>query len=345
MELRPLGDTGLDVSVICLGTMTFGEQNTEAEAHQQLDCAFDFGVNFIDTAEMYAIPTCARTQGLTEQYIGTWLASSRVPRDRVVVATKVTGPTESMDYLRDGPRLNAKQINQAIDDSLRRLQTDYIDLYQVHWPDRNTNYFGQLGYRFEDDEDAIPIEETYEALRRLVESGKARAIGVSNETPWGISEYLRLSRENSGPRIVSIQNPYNLLNRTFEVGLAEMAIRERCGLLAYSPLGFGVLTGKYQQGHPRGSRLQRWNYFTRYTNPQAQAATAKYVELSRQYGLKPAQMALRFIQQQPFVTSAIIGATTIEQLQENLESANLELPRQLLREIDAVHEAQPNPAP
>ena len=345
MELRPLGDTGLDVSVICLGTMTFGEQNTEAEAHQQLDCAFDFGVNFIDTAEMYAIPTCARTQGLTEQYIGTWLASSRVPRDRVVVATKVTGPTESMDYLRDGPRLNAKQINQAIDDSLRRLQTDYIDLYQVHWPDRNTNYFGQLGYRFEDDEDAIPIEETYEALRRLVESGKARAIGVSNETPWGISEYLRLSRENSGPRIVSIQNPYNLLNRTFEVGLAEMAIRERCGLLAYSPLGFGVLTGKYQQGHPRGSRLQRWNYFTRYTNPQAQAASAKYVELSRQYGLKPAQMALRFIQQQPFVTSAIIGATTIEQLQENLESANLELPRQLLREIDAVHEAQPNPAP
>lgn len=345
MELRSLGDTGLDVSVICLGTMTFGEQNTEAEAHQQLDCAFDFGVNFIDTAEMYASPSCARTQGLTEQYIGTWIASSRIPRDRVIVATKVVGPSESMDYLRGGPRLNAKHINQAIDDSLRRLQTDYIDLYQVHWPERNTNYFGQLGYRFENDDDVIPIEETYEALCRLVESGKARAIGVSNETPWGVAEYLRLSREGSGPRIVSIQNPYNLLNRTFEVGLAEMAIREHCGLLAYSPLGFGVLTGKYQQGRPRGSRLQRWNYFTRYTNPQAQAATAKYVALSSQYGLTPAQMALSFIQQQPFVTSAIIGATTIEQLQENLESANLELPRQLLREIDAVHEAQPNPAP
>ena len=345
MELRPLGDTGLDVSTICLGTMTFGEQNTEAEAHQQLDCAFDFGVNFIDTAEMYAAPSCARTQGLTEQYIGTWIASSRVPRDRMIVATKVVGPSESMDYMRGGPRLNAKHINQAIDDSLRRLQTDYIDLYQVHWPERNTNYFGQLGYRFEDDEDAIPIEETYEVLCRLVESGKARAIGVSNETPWGVAEYLRLSREGSGPRIVSIQNPYNLLNRTFEVGLAEMAIRERCGLLAYSPLGFGVLTGKYQRGRPQGSRLQRWNYFTRYSNPQAKAATDKYVALSRQYDLTPAQMALSFIQQQPFVTSAIIGATTIEQLQENLESANLELPRQLLREIDAVHEAQPNPAP
>ena len=345
MELRPLGDTGLDVSVICLGTMTFGEQNTEAEAHQQLDYAFDFGVNFIDTAEMYAVPSCARTQGLTEQHIGTWIASSRVPRDRMVVATKVAGPSESMDYLRGGPRLNAKHINQAIDDSLRRLQTDYIDLYQIHWPERNTNYFGQLGYRFEDDQDAIPIEETYETLCRLVESGKARAIGISNETPWGVAEYLRLSREGSGPRIVSIQNPYNLLNRTFEVGLAEMAIRERCGLLAYSPLGFGVLTGKYQRGRPRGSRLQRWNYFTRYSNPQAKAAIDKYVSLSRQYGLTPAQMALSFIQQQPFVTSAIIGATTIEQLQENLESANLELPRQLLHEIDAVHKAQPNPAP
>lgn len=345
MEFRPLGDTDLDVSVICLGTMTFGEQNTEAEAHRQLDCAFDFGVNFIDTAEMYAIPTCARTQGLTEQYIGTWLASSRVPRDRVVVATKVTGPTESMDYLRGGPRLNAKHINQAVDDSLRRLQTDYIDLYQVHWPERNTNYFGQLGYPCEDNQDAIPIEETYEALGGLVESGKVRTIGISNETPWGVSEYLRLSQEASGPRIVSIQNPYNLLNRTFEVGLAEIAVRERCGLLAYSPLGFGVLTGKYQRGRPQGSRLQRWSYFTRYSNPQAKTATAKYLALSRQYDLTPAQMALSFIQQQPFVTSVITGATTIEQLEENLESANLKLPRELLREIDAIHEAQPNPAP
>ena len=345
MEFRPLGDTGLDVSVLCLGTMTFGEQNTEAEAHRQLDCALDFGVNFIDTAEMYAIPSCARTQGLTEQYIGTWLASSRIPRDRVVVATKVAGPSESMDYLRGGPRLNAKHINQAIDDSLRRLQTDYIDLYQVHWPERSTNYFGQLGYLCEEDQNAIPIGETYEVLCRLVECGKVRAIGVSNETPWGASEYLRFSREGPGPRIASIQNPYNLLNRTFEVGLAEIAMRERCGLLAYSPLGFGVLTGKYQQGRPKGSRLQRWNYFTRYTNPQAKTATAKYLALSRQYDLAPAQMALSFIQQQPFVTSVIIGATTIEQLEENLESARLELPRQLLREIDAIHEAQPNPAP
>ena len=345
MELRPLGDTGLDVSVVCLGTMTFGEQNTEAEAHQQLDCALDYGVNFIDTAEMYAIPSCARTQGLTEQHIGTWLSSSHVARDQVVIATKVAGPSESMDYLRGGPRLNAKHINQAIDDSLRRLQTDYIDLYQIHWPERNTNYFGQLGYPCEDDKNVIPIEETYEALCRLVESGKVRAVGVSNETPWGVSEYLRLAQGSAAPRIASIQNPYSLLNRTFEVGLAEIAMRERCGLLAYSPLGFGVLTGKYLRGRPQGSRLQRWNYFTRYSNPQARTATAKYVALSRQYDLTPAQMSLSFIHQQPFVTSTIIGATTIRQLKENLESAHLELPRQLLHEIDAIHEAQPNPAP
>ena len=345
MELRPLGNTGLDVSVVCLGTMTFGEQNTEAEAHQQLDCALDYGVNFIDTAEMYAIPSCARTQGLTEQYIGTWLASSHVARDRVVIATKVAGPSESMDYLRGGPRLNAKHINQAIDDSLRRLQTDYIDLYQIHWPERNANYFGQLGYPCEDDKDAISIKETYEALCRLVESGKVRAVGVSNETPWGVSEYLRLAQGSAAPRIASIQNPYSLLNRTFEVGLAEIAMRERCGLLAYSPLGFGVLTGKYLRGRPQGSRLQRWNYFTRYSNPQARTATAKYVALSRQYDLTPAQMSLSFIHQQPFVTSTIIGTTTIRQLKENLESAHMELPRQLLHEIDAIHEAQPNPAP
>ena len=345
MELRPLGDTGIDVSVICLGTMTFGEQNTEAEAHQQLNCALGHGVNFIDTAEMYAVPCCARTQGLTEQYIGSWLASSGVARDQVVIATKVSGPSETMDYLRGGPRLDAKHINQAIDDSLRRLRTDYIDLYQVHWPERNTNYFGQLGYPCEEDRDAIPIGETYEVLCQLVKSGKARAIGVSNETPWGVAEYLRLSRETSGPRIASIQNPYNLLNRTFEVGLAEVAIRERCGLLAYSPLGFGVLTGKYQHGLPRGSRLQRWKYFARYNNPQAKATTGEYLALFRQYDLTPAQMALCFIQQQPFVTSAIIGATTIRQLEENLESARLELSRQQLREINVIHEAHPNPAP
>ena len=281
MDFRPLGDTGIDVSAICLGTMTYGEQNSEAEAHQQLDCAFDFGVNFIDTAEMYAIPSCAKTQGLTEQYIGTWLASSRVPRDRVVLATKVVGPSESMDYLRGGPRLNAEHINQAIDDSLRRLQTDYIDLYQVHWPERNTNYFGQLGYRFEDDEDAIPIEETYEVLCRLVESGKARTIGISNETPWGMAEYLRLSQESDRP-------PHRLHPESLQPAEPDLRGRPRrngdTGTLRPArptlPWGSESLTGKYQKGSPRGSRLERWNYFTRYSNPQAQAATAKYIDLS-----------------------------------------------------------------
>lgn len=345
MEKRPLGDTGLDVSVLCLGTMTFGEQNSEAEAHWQLDCALAHGVNFIDTAEMYAIPPCADTQGLTERHIGSWLAGSGVARDQVIVATKMAGPSETMQYLRGGPRLNARHINQAVDDSLRRLQTEYIDLYQVHWPERRTNYFGSLGYRHEDDAGAVPIAETYEALARLVESGKVRAIGVSNETPWGVAEYLRLSRETSGPRIASVQNPYSLLNRTFEVGLAEIAIRERCGLLAYSPLGFGVLTGKYLHESPAGARLQRWNYFTRYSNPQAQAATAQYVALAREHGLSPAQMALSFIRQQPFVTSVILGATTPAQLEENLGSAELELPEALWPALEAVHEARPNPAP
>ncbi len=345
MELRPLGDTGIEVSALCLGTMTFGEQNTEAEAHQQLDRAFERGVNFIDTAEMYSVPISARTQGLSERHVGSWLASSRVPRDHAVIATKVSGPRASMDYLRDGPRLSAKHIHQAMDDSLRRLRTDYVDLYQAHWPERNTNYFGQLGYRSGDDPDSIPIEETYEALRQLVEVGKARAIGVSNETPWGVSEYLRLARESSGPRVVSIQNPYNLLNRTFEVGLAEVAIRERCGLLAYSPLGFGVLTGKYQRDPPPESRLRRWSYFNRYSNPQAKAATAQYLELARKHGLSPAQMALAFIRKQAFVTSVIVGATTIQQLDENLASVDLDLPDPLPREIDAIHETQPNPAP
>ncbi len=345
MEQRPLGDTGLDVSVICLGTMTFGEQNTEAEAHRQLDCALAHGVNFIDTAEMYAIPPCAETQGLTEQYIGSWLARGDVARDQVLVATKVSGPGEFMRHLRDGPRLNAQHIHQAIDNSLRRLQTDYVDLYQVHWPERPTNYFGRLGYTHEEDGDAIAIEETYGVLEDLVAAGKVRAIGISNETPWGTAEYLRLSREKSGPRIASIQNPYSLLNRTFEVGLAEMAIRERCGLLAYSPLGFGVLTGKYLDDCPVGSRLQRWDYFTRYSNAQSKQATRQYVELARGHGWSPAQMALSFVRQQPFVSSVIIGATTEEQLEENLRSVELELPESALGEIEAIHEAYPNPAP
>ena len=255
MEYRKLGKTSLDVSKICLGTMTWGEQNSEAEAHEQLDAALAAGVNFIDTAEMYPVPPKAETQGLTEQYLGTWLKKQQ-QRDKLVIASKVVGRSENMTYLRDGPRLNARQIKQACEASLKRLQTDYLDLYQIHWPERKANFFGQLGYQHQDDEQAISIEETLQACDELVKEGKVRYLGISNETPWGLHEYLRLSDEQQLPRIQSIQNPYNLLNRTFEVGLAEMALREQVGLLAYSPLGFGVLSGKYlNQAKPAGARL------------------------------------------------------------------------------------------
>ena len=345
MEYRTLGNTKMPVSVLSLGTMTFGEQNTEAQAHAQLDCALDHGVNFIDTAEMYAIPPCARTQGRTEEYIGSWIKAHPALRDQLIIATKVTGPAQSMGYIRGGPRLSAAHIQRAIDASLKRLQTDVIDLYQVHWPERSTNFFGQRGYQAEESDDGIAIEETYEALVRLVEIGKVRALGVSNETPWGVMEYLRLAARTGGPRIVSIQNPHNLLNRTFEIGLSEIAMREQCGLLAYSPLGFGVLTGKYLRATPKGSRLQRWKRFDRYSSPQAVAATRRYTRLARQWNLTPAQMALAFIQQQPFVTSVILGATSIAQLQENLESSQWVLPGELRQAIEAIHEAIPNPSP
>ncbi|MGH8481372.1 MAG: aldo/keto reductase, partial [Nevskiaceae bacterium] len=246
MNFRPLGNSGLSVSVVGLGTMTWGEQNTEAEAHEQLDHALAAGVNFIDAAEMYPVPPKAETQGRTEQYIGTWLKARR-NRERVILATKVTGPAD-MPWLRGGPRPSRAQLRAALEASLRRLQSDYVDLYQVHWPDRSTNFFGRLGYEHKDGERVVPIEETLEALAGLVKDGKVRHAGISNETPWGLSEYLRLSRERGWPRAVSIQNPYNLLNRSFEVGLAEFAHREQVGLLAYSPLAFGVLSGKYLGG-------------------------------------------------------------------------------------------------
>ena len=271
MKYSQLGTTGVQVSRICLGTMTFGEQNTEAEAHAQLDAAFDAGINFIDTAEMYPVPPKAETYGDTERYIGSWLRRSG-RRDRVILATKVMGPSEDLRYVRDGStRLDRRNIEAAIDASLERLGTDYIDLYQLHWPDRRSNFFGKLGYVHDPQDDPIPLEETLAALGRLVEAGKVRFIGVSNETPWGVMRYLQLAAERGLPRIVSIQNPYNLLNRSFEVGLAEIAHRESVGLLAYSPLGFGVLSGKYLDGQrPEGARLSRFQRFQRYTKEAAQ---------------------------------------------------------------------------
>ena len=346
MEQRPLGKTGMQVSVVCLGTMTFGEQNTEADAHEQLDYAVANGVNFIDTAEIYAVPPRAETYGLTEQYIGTWL-KRRGGRDKIVLATKVAGPSD-MKWARGGKentRHTRAQIFSAIDESLRRLQTDFVDLYQLHWPDRNANYFGAREYRHDPGEQMTPLRESVEALAELVKAGKIRAFGLSNETPWGVCECLRLA-DGGLPRPESVQNPYNLLNRSYEIGMAEMSAREDCGLLAYSPLAFGVLSGKYLGGKkPEGARLTLWgDRFGRYGKPDAVRATEAYVSLARKRGLNPAQMALAFTIARPFLTSSIIGATTMEQLRENIAAAEVALDAETMKELDAIHERHPNPA-
>lgn len=345
MEYRKLGRTNVEVSAICLGTMTWGEQNTEAEAHSQLDMALAAGVNFIDTAEMYPVPPMAETYSLTEQYIGNWL-KRRGRRDDVVLASKVASRSDWMDYLRDGKNcLDRANIEQALHSSLERLQTDYLDLYQLHWPDRNTNFFGELGYTHTPD-DSVPIEETLRVLADLVQAGKVRHVGLSNETPWGTMEFLRLSEQCGLPRMVSVQNPYSLLNRSFEIGLAEVAHREDCGLLAYSPLGFGVLSGKYLKGQqPANGRITLYERFTRYSNAQVEVATQAYVDLAQKHGLDSAQMALAYVTGRPFVSSNIIGATTTEQLQSNLASAELHLSEEVLAGIETIHQQQPNPAP
>ena len=346
MQYNTLGHTDLKVSALCLGTMTFGEQNREAEAHAQLDQALAAGINFIDTAEMYPVPPRAQTQGLTETYIGNWLAK-RGRRDEIVLATKVAGPADWLTYLRSGkPRLDRPNIEAALERSLQRLRTDYIDIYQLHWPDRQTNFFGELGYTHPRECYSVPIQETLEVLRDLVACGKIRYIGISNETPWGLMHYLRLAEEMDLPRAVTIQNPYSLLNRTFEIGLAEIAHREQCGLLAYSPLGFGVLTGKYlDHQRPADARLTLFDRFTRYSNTQTEQATLRYVALAREQGLSPAQVALAWVISRPFVTSTIIGATKLSQLQENLGSIDLNLTEAVIAGIEEIHRDHPNPSP
>ena len=348
MEYRTLGRTGIKVSALALGTMTFGEQNTEADGHQQLDYAFDQGVNLIDAAEMYPVPPRAETYGATERIIGTWLRKSGM-RDKVVLATKVAGPgvVLGVKHIRGGDnQLDRENIFAAVDASLERLQTDYIDLYQLHWPSRPSNFFGKLGYQHPEVEQAVPIEATLDALGELVRAGKVRHVGLSNETPWGVHRYLQLAEGAGRERIVSIQNPYSLLNRTFEIGLAEMAIRENVALLAYSPLAFGVLSGKFLNGaRPPEARMVRWSRFARYTSEQADRATIGYAEVAARHGLGMAQMALAFVRQQRFITSALIGATTMEQLKTNLASASVTLGPQVLQDIEAVHRSQPNPCP
>ncbi len=346
MEYRKLGNTDIDVSVICLGTMTWGEQNTQAEAFAQMDYALDQGVNFFDTAELYSIPPKAKTYGATETIIGQWLKKTG-KREQLILASKIAGPGVGwVDHIRGGKTVfDHNNISEALDNSLQRLGTDYLDLYQLHWPERQTNFFGQLGYTPSDDH-FTPIRETLEALAQQVRAGKIRHIGLSNETPWGTMEFLRLAKQHNLPRIVSVQNPYSLLNRSYEVGMAEVSWREHAGLLAYSPLGFGVLSGKYLGGNkPAGARITLYPDYTRYTGPGAQQATEKYVALARQHGLDPAQMALAYVNSRQFLTSTIIGATTMAQLQANIASIDLDLSDEVLEGIEAIHEAHPNPSP
>jgi aryl-alcohol dehydrogenase-like predicted oxidoreductase len=349
MEYRQLGHSDLNVSAICLGTMTFGEQNTEAEAHQQLDFAFNNGINFIDTAEMYPVPPRAETYTRTETIVGNWL--KRQPREKVVLATKIAGPRRKLEWIRGGPlAIDRQNLQAAVEDSLRRLQTDYIDLYQLHWPERNVPMFGQ--YQFDpmaeyDDgiqRQWVSIREQLEALSELVQAGKIRYIGVSNEHAWGVMEFLRVADEYNLPRIVSIQNCYNLINRGYEFGLTEIGYRERLSLLAYSPLAFGHLTGKYLEGG-RGRASLFKGFAQRYEKPSVAPASAAYAALAREYGLSPAELALSFVYHRWFVSSTIIGATSMRQLQENFNAWQKPLSTELLQQIEQLHLRYMNPAP
>ncbi|HLW29116.1 MAG TPA: NADP(H)-dependent aldo-keto reductase [Kiloniellales bacterium] len=347
MELRRLGRTDLDVSLVCLGTMTWGRQNTLEDGLAQMDYALDRGIFFWDTAEMYPIAPTAETYGRTEEIIGEWFAS-RGGRDRIVLATKAVGPGDRFRHVRDGyPKFNRTHLIQAVDDSLRRLKTDYIDLYQLHWPERNVNTFGKLGYRPSADEpEWTPLEEVLSVLADIVQSGKIRHIGVSNETPWGVMKFLQLADQGIGPRLVSIQNPYSLLNRTFEVGLAEIAHREKVGLLAYAPIAAGALSGKYLDGQrPAGARMTVFPDNKRYFTPQGEEAVRRYVSLARDHGLDPAQMAHAFVLSRPFLTSSIVGATTLEQLKTAIDSLSITLSADVLEEIEKIHHQFTYPCP
>ena len=346
MKQHQLGQSSIQISEITLGTMTWGEQNTAQDAFTQMDYALEHGINCFDTAELYAIPPQADTYGATESIIGRWFKQSQ-RRHEVFLASKVCGPTDWCPHIRGGKaHLDRNNIIAACDASLQRLQTDYIDLYQTHWPDRNTNYFGKLGYQHQREQGGATIAETLSAMQELVQAGKVRHIGISNETPWGTMQHLNLAAQHGLPRISSIQNPYNLLNRSFEIGLAEIACREQVGLLAYSPLAFGVLSGKYLHGrYPAGSRLSLFKQYSRYSNSQAKQAVAAYTAVASKHGLDPASMALAFIRRQTFVCSTIIGATNMQQLADNIASHTLCLSDECMADIEAVHQQFPNPCP
>ena len=346
MKYKKLGDTDLKVSLICLGTMTWGEQNTQKEGFEQMDFALEKGVNFFDTAELYAIPPKAKTYGKTEEIIGNWFKIKK-NRKKIILASKIAGP--GLKWIRGGgSQYSPKSIEEALHNSLKRLQTDYIDLYQLHWPERNTNYFGDLDYEHDEKEKSWnSFESILNTLKKFIDQGKIRYIGLSNETPWGFSKYLEIAKEKNLPKVVSVQNPYSLVNRTYEVGMSEISIRERAGLLAYSPLAVGYLTGKYRNKKiPKNSRLDLfYENYPRYHNQRTYEAVDEYFKISEKYKISLSQLALAFVNSRDFVTSNIIGATTMEQLQENIDSIDISLNENVMNEINLIHEKIPNPAP
>jgi len=346
MNYKKLGNTDLDVSTICLGTMTWGEQNTQEEGFKQMDYALDQGINFFDTAELYAIPPKKETYGKTEEIIGNWFRKKN-NRSKVILATKVSGP--GISWIRGGgSQYDKKNLNEAVNQSLKRLQTDYIDLYQLHWPERKSNFFGRLGYEHKkNDNKWNSFADILYALDSIIKSGKIRYIGLSNESAWGLSKFLESSNSKNLPKIMSVQNPYNLLNRSYEVGLAEISIREQSGLLAYSPLACGFLSGKYRNGKlPKGSRMELFSdQFPRYHTKNANKAIEEYYKIAREYNLDFAQMSLKFCELQSFMTSVIIGSTKMEQLKTDIESVNVNLNKEIIKKINKVHEIYSNPCP
>ncbi len=344
MNYKKLGNTDLDVSTICLGTMTWGEQNTQEEGFEQMDFSLDQGVNFWDTAEIYSIPPREETFGRTEEIIGNWFKKTK-KRDKVILASKVCGPMR--EYVRGGGnQFGSKNITEALNGSLKRLKTDYIDLYQLHWPERNTNFFGKLGYEHSDDGDWTKFEDILENLKKFIDEGKVRHIGLSNETPWGLSKFLEISKNKNLPRMLSVQNPYNLLNRSYEVGLAEMSVREQSRLLAYSPLACGYLSENIETiNFQKDLELLYIKISGQIHKPNAEKAIEAYYKVAKKHKLDLAQMSLKFLEIQPFVTSVIIGATTMEQLKTNIESVSINLTEEIINEINEVQKIYPNPCP
>ena len=344
MNYKKLGNTDINVSTICLGTMTWGEQNTQSEAFEQMNYSLENGVNFWDTAELYAVPPKAETYGHTETIIGNWFEETKKRKD-IILASKVGGP--SRKYMRNGENsFTGKNLEDALHGSLKRLKTDYIDLYQLHWPERNVNNFGKLGYEHKEN-DWNKFEDILENLKKFIEQGKIRYVGLSNETPWGVMNYLQLAKDKALPRMMAIQNPYSLLNRSYEVGLAEVSIRENIGCLAYSPLASGYLSGKYRNKQfPKGSRMERdFDFWTRYRKPNMENAVEDYYKISQKFELDMSQMSIKFCEVQDFMTSVIIGATTMEQLKTNVESVKVNLDSEVIKEINNVQKKYPNPCP